>query len=61
VLKKKTASPTVAVNVFDHACQNNAKPVSDYIANACVINIFTKVDHRPLDILALDKINLKNI
>ena len=61
MLKKKTASPTVAVNVFDHAYQNNEKPVSGYITNAYVTNIFTNVDHRPLDILALDKINLKNI
>ena len=39
VLKKKTASHTVAVNVFDHAYRNNEKLVSGYITNAYVTNI----------------------
>ena len=47
VLKKKTASHTVAVNVFDHAYRNNEKLVSGYITNAYVTNIFINEDHRP--------------
>ena len=46
VLKRKTASHTVAVNVFDHAYQNNEKLVSGYITNAYVTNIFINEDHR---------------
>jgi len=46
VLKRKTASHTVAVNVFDHAYQNNEKLVSGYITNAYVTNTFINEDHR---------------
>ena len=47
VLQKKTASRTVAVNVFDHAYQNNAKLASGCITNAYATNIFINEDHRP--------------
>ena len=47
VLRKRTASPIDAVNVFDHAYQNKEKLVSDYIINAFVKNISINEDHRP--------------
>ena len=47
VLKKRMASHTGAVNVFDHAYRNKEKLVSDYITNVFVRNIFINEDHRP--------------
>jgi len=40
------ASHTAAVNVFDHAYQNNEKLVSGYTTNAYVTDIFINEDHR---------------